>query len=109
MGRARPLRAIDVVQKVLQRVAIEATAGMQRQWRWLVQHDDRVVLVQDANVRRDVGLARGWEHVPQAFAGTKDLVDSGGLLMLIKHSPGRTDRFPFVSRHMRKNAAEEFN
>src|SRR5688572_22040747 len=56
MSVPRLLRGIDFREDELKRVAIETPAWMHRQRRRLVQHDDRVVFVDETDLAANGGL-----------------------------------------------------
>src|SRR5262245_39856714 len=76
MSRSQFLWAVNNVQNSLQCITVEAAARMYRQWRRLVDDDNRLILIQNANRGIDIRFCRTGQTPQIAFSCADDLCSS---------------------------------
>ena len=88
MHRMRFARMIDLREPVLERVAVESSAGMHRQRGGFVEHDQGIVFVEEGHVRADGGLDKFWEKLMKPFPGPHPLIGTRGSIFKIAQLSG---------------------
>ena len=108
MGRTGLLRVVNLLEDVLERVAVETSAGMHGERRWLVEDDDRFVFVKDIDRGGDGWFGDGGEFLEIAFAGADDVIGSNWPTRTIKHETLSAKGNPFGSGDVLEGAIEKF-
>lgn len=108
MGRAGLLRIVNLLEYVLERVAIETSAGMHGERGGFVEDDDGFVFVKDLDVGVDVRLGEGGEFLKITFASVDDVGRRDGLASAIEHETALAEIDPFGGGHMLEDAIEKF-
>lgn len=75
-------------------VPVEAASSVHGQRCRLVENDDGFVLVEQENVRIDIGLDGGGDELDEALAAAHAVIRTHGLVALIPHTAAGEDGFP---------------
>lgn len=108
MGRARLLRIVNLLENVLECVAIETSARMHGEWSGFVEDDDRFVFVDDFNGGVDGRFGDGGEFLEITLACVNYVIWGDGLAGAVEHEAALAKVDPFGSGDMLEDAAEEF-
>ena len=103
MAGAQLLRVVNFVEDVLQRVAIEPASGMHRQRRRFLQHHQRLVFMQQANIGIHVRFHVCRHQLHKAFAGTDRLLGRGHLHVFVEKAVVFKTHQPLAPRDHRQN------
>ena len=104
-----PLRRIHLTEDVLQRVAIEASARMYGQWRGFVQHEQRLVFVQNVDVGAHIRLGGAGNNLDASLTGTQEVFGADGRAHIIQEAPRLAAAHPFVTLNVREDRAEKLD
>ena len=110
--RVQPVRhaqvrgAVDPVQNEVERVAVESSAGVHRQRCRLVDHNDRIVFVQNFDPGVDARLDRAGDKMIESLALTHDVFCCSRSCRA--NDPALFDRLlPVVARNVRMPLGQE--
>ena len=106
MHTARPKRMPHNVQYELQRVAIEPSARMHRERRGLIQHDDRFVFKQHADICIHIRLTLRGLQVPVALPRADDVLRRDGRVIISDNAARLAHSKPFLARNVRHHLAQ---
>ncbi len=106
VGRTRGLGMIGCAQQVLQGVAEKPAPGVHGQWRRLVEHHQRFVLVQDFHPTIHVRFENRRKFVPVMITGSNHMVGRQRFMAAIEDSAARAFARPLGRRPMLNQATE---